>query len=491
MKKTFISIAGVLAIGSLCFASNAFAIKGDDVESGHIAEADGVTGQDTNRGKGVKTGHIQDGAVTDAKISDVSMGKVTGLQGALDSKADQAAVDAAIANIELTPGPKGDKGDTGPTGAQGPQGIQGVAGAVGPQGPPGADGQPHYYGNMTVVATSGGEYTSPVDATNDYASWCGVPSVTNPCLVKIMPGVYDIGADSIIMQSYLSLAGSGENVTVIKQSTPGAAVIDNTYKAANSFSDLTIQGATGIQNYSSTGIKVNNVTFNTSAYSLVSHYSKIILTNITATGSNPIFHQLGDLEIYNSKITITGSGSVGIRGGDIPYLRLDNIDIKAQNEYASASGITLSDSYAWYTDFYEISNITINAYIGLSLSTRRTGNVLNLSNITVNSIRTGGIGLRVSDFETVNIRNVGLNGAYSTAFSVMNSGSTWALPSNISISNSILGGPGTIRGFYDSQVINTLSVANSKIVGPIEVPVGVSISCYNNYDENFAAVTCP
>jgi hypothetical protein len=42
-----------------------------------------------------------------------------------------------LAEIELTPGPKGDKGDTG---AQGPQGIQGPIGLTGPQGPAGAKG---------------------------------------------------------------------------------------------------------------------------------------------------------------------------------------------------------------------------------------------------------------------------------------------------------------------------------------------------------------
>lgn len=112
MKKKFISIAGVLAIGSLCFASNGLAIKSDDIESRHIAEADVVSGQDTNSGNGVKTGHIQDGAVTDAKISDVSMGKVTGLQnelygesplqGQIGSKADRAYVNNAVANLATT-----------------------------------------------------------------------------------------------------------------------------------------------------------------------------------------------------------------------------------------------------------------------------------------------------------------------------------------------------------------------------------------------------
>lgn len=46
------------------------------------------------------------------------------------------AIENGIAEIELTPGPKGEKGEAGP---QGPQGEAGPAGPQGPQGPQGAD----------------------------------------------------------------------------------------------------------------------------------------------------------------------------------------------------------------------------------------------------------------------------------------------------------------------------------------------------------------
>lgn len=49
----------------------------------------------------------------------------------------------AVANVELTPGPKGDKGDpgaAGPAGAKGDQGEPGAAGAKGDKGDPGAAG---------------------------------------------------------------------------------------------------------------------------------------------------------------------------------------------------------------------------------------------------------------------------------------------------------------------------------------------------------------
>lgn len=48
-------------------------------------------------------------------------------------------IEDGIANIELTPGPKGEKGDTGPQGIQGPKGEKGDTGQQGPAGENGSD----------------------------------------------------------------------------------------------------------------------------------------------------------------------------------------------------------------------------------------------------------------------------------------------------------------------------------------------------------------
>ena len=50
-------------------------------------------------------------------------------------------IEDGIANIELTPGPKGEKGDTGPQGIQGPKGDTGPQGIQGPKGDKGDTGQ--------------------------------------------------------------------------------------------------------------------------------------------------------------------------------------------------------------------------------------------------------------------------------------------------------------------------------------------------------------
>ena len=71
------------------------------------------------------------------------------------------------------------------------------------------------YSRVAIVAQTGGDYNDPLIAMNDIAAWCGTPSATNPCLMKIMPGIYDIGANSLQMQDYVDIEGSGEFVTRI------------------------------------------------------------------------------------------------------------------------------------------------------------------------------------------------------------------------------------------------------------------------------------
>lgn len=86
-------------------------------------------------------------------------------------------------------------------------------GLVGPQGPQAK------YGGVAVVAKSGGDYTDPVAAMAGIAVWGGTPSPSNPCLLKIMPGVYDIGTNSLVMQPYVDIEGAGETVTKITGTT--------------------------------------------------------------------------------------------------------------------------------------------------------------------------------------------------------------------------------------------------------------------------------
>lgn len=106
------------------------------------------------------------------------------------------------------------------------------------------------------VAINGGDYTSPVAAVDDLASWCGVPSSANPCLIQLYPGVYDIGTGSVHLDyDHLDLAGSGKNITTIVGQTISAnskAVVDIT--ASSYVHDLSITNNRGLANATAVAI---------------------------------------------------------------------------------------------------------------------------------------------------------------------------------------------------------------------------------------------
>jgi len=126
-------------------------------------------------------------------------------------------------------GPVGPTGPTGPAGPQGPTGLtgdpgpQGLTGPQGPQGPVGPQGP--RYAKRAIVALAGGDYTTPQAALADQASWCGTPSASNPCLIKIAPGEFDLRlAGSINMRDHISIEGSGRAVTRLLVRAPSSTI---------------------------------------------------------------------------------------------------------------------------------------------------------------------------------------------------------------------------------------------------------------------------
>lgn len=79
-------------------------------------------------------------AYVQQKISEAQLSGGDGESVNLDNYYTKAEVDAAIDQVELTPGPKGDKGDQGEPGVKGDPGEKGDKGDTGAQGEPGKDG---------------------------------------------------------------------------------------------------------------------------------------------------------------------------------------------------------------------------------------------------------------------------------------------------------------------------------------------------------------
>lgn len=80
------------------------------------------------------------------------------------------------------------------------------------------------YSQTALVSAAGGDYTSPNAAMADLANWCGTPSDSNRCLIKLLPGTYDVGSSTFQLQPYVSLIGSGREVTTVTDSGAGVTI---------------------------------------------------------------------------------------------------------------------------------------------------------------------------------------------------------------------------------------------------------------------------
>lgn len=192
---------------------------------------------------------------------------------------------------------------------------------------------------VAVVALSGGDYTNPLTAIGAIGTWCGIPSGANRCLLQIMPGIYTI-ASSLQMQSYVDIAGSGENTTKITGSVDSlsAGIVNGADNAEIRF--LTVENTNtgndvnaiyntggapkitnvtarvtggffgrGIYNDSSNAI-INNVTVLVSGasfgFGIENSSSSPVLNNASITASGSL-DGYGVYSYFTSKVAITGS----------------------------------------------------------------------------------------------------------------------------------------------------------------------------------------
>jgi len=248
--------------------------------------------------------------------------------------------------------------------AQGGTGVTSAAAAIVNLG---AAAATHYhdtlyqrkYARTAVVARDGGDYANPLQAMDALSSWCGSPSVDNPCLLRIMPGGYNIATNSLEMRPYVDIEGAGENMTMIR-GTIDSGVAGVVVGASNAeLRNMTVEN-TGAANGNSIALfnlnvspKISHVTLkasaNGNAETIHNETSSLTLSDVTlATSSNNVCQGLRNwnstTSMTNVRIT-TGSACSGdgiyndsesIGGAS---LIANNLDIVVSNLVGPCHGI--------------------------------------------------------------------------------------------------------------------------------------------------------
>ncbi len=236
------------------------------------------------------------------------------------------------------------------------------------------------YGNVAVVAQKGGDYTDPVVAMAGISSWCGTPSSANPCLMKIMPGAYDIGSNTLEMQQYVDVEGSGENITSVLSSIssaslpPANGVINGASNAELRFisvSNFTGTGAyiVGILsnntlNFMMTNVKVSvgSLSAGTYAYGVYNYRSNMstmmnVSANATASNCYGIYND------HTTSSTMTNVSAIAF-GGAYGYGVYDDHSNTSSMTNVSANASVSGNSYGIYNDHSissTMSNVTTYA----------------------------------------------------------------------------------------------------------------------------------
>ncbi|MHB8895175.1 MAG: collagen-like triple helix repeat-containing protein [Candidatus Geothermincolia bacterium] len=437
------------------------------VDSAEIAPADGTSGQVLTTGNGVKTGHIQNLAVTGDKIAagTITTGNIGNNQITNDLLGSNAVtsgkiLDGAVTAQKLgivcpdgqylkysvaggwtcsvgTPGPEGPQGPVGPqgsTGAQGPEGTQGLTGAQGPAGPEGPAGSMPHYANVVVVAKSGGDFTDPIAAINSITD----SSYSNPYLVKIMPGVYDIGSLYMYPGDFVDIAGSGENATVIVGNGPWVLY---TGFGENEISSLTLEN-TGTPSGKSIGMSLHGGGMGT----------KITDMTVKVQGLSPYFAT----GIYAQGRVAMARVTVNINAGN-------SIEFSPPSDYWPAS---------------TLDNVKITGGPGYGIAVGPGyGGKLVLNGVYINNFPEGNGIINSGIVEIMNCEIAVAN------IALWNSGSGGV----VRIMNSKLKGS---TALHHDNSSNVTKVSFSQIDGVVEA-LDTGLACFQVHDADLNGITCP
>jgi len=339
--------------------------------------------------------------------------------------------------------------------------------------------------NVVTVATANGDFDNPVDALNSITD----ASESNPYLVAIGPGEYQLGGQQIVMKPYVEMVGSGKFATRLlatrgaSTDTADAAVIvaagntsisnlsiDNTRVNSSSFGIYADSATVKIENVAINIVNGPSSGFNVGILADASD-AKILHTDITLAEGG---QQIALFSRNDSKVLIKNLSSDSSDGSSFQYgllssnglLMVDRAQINVSNGTSrqwgiSAGGTPSSDANLElnYVDI-SLSGGATNDQLGIELSTQGPNNntVINHSTIEVNggsAAFAAGISLLQAGSLKMTNSNVSASGATDISRGITQNIGTSSIIRGSSIlgteSTVFLGGPSTPAFAYISD----------------------------------------
>jgi len=327
------------------------------------------------------------------------------------------------------------------------------------------------YDKVAVVAQSGGDYSDPVIAMSNIATWCGTPSSSNPCLLKIMPGVYDLRSNTLYLQQYVDVEGSGENGTVITSAVyggtwpPQRGTVNGANNAEIRFLTVAVVGNSqysgAIVNIN-TSPKLTHITAATSGgggviFGVVnSANSSPVMTHVTAKATQLIVNTGSAYGVLNDHSTPTMTDVLAIGTGG-------NGCVGIENQYSSPTmtNVHASGSGA-YTGSYGIENLNYPLVV--------------MNNVTISASGANTFNMGILNYaSSATMQNV------SVSVNAINGTAMYNMSGNVLVDHSSFEGSAT--SVFNDQLVD-IKIGASKLAGGLS-GTGTA-TCVASYDGNYA-----
>jgi hypothetical protein len=343
-------------------------------------------------------------------------------------------------------GPSGPTGNVGPSGPMGPTGVSGMTGPSGAIGPTGPSPSPRFV--TTVLVSPNG--TASESGTALVAALAGITdaAASKPYLLKLEPGIYDVGATPLVAKDFVDIEGSGRDVTTIQ-----GAISVNSPSAADGvieihFNNLEVRELTVINNdvvgagsgtfcsaiylTSDVGPRLTNLT------AIVNGRSSANLIGIQASNTSPA---ITDVTANATGTATSGTSEViaivvgGTLTGKVPVLERVTATATATATNGEAVGIEVSQS-----------NATLDDVVA-----HATGILQNLGILVSSTVS-----------PVVTIRNSLADGTGGSVYATASSGTL------------------------------LVNIANTELdQAPTKMGAGTKFVCFGDYNATFVAATCP
>jgi hypothetical protein len=270
------------------------------------------------------------------------------------------------------------------------------------------------------------------------------PSATNPYLVKVEPGIYDLGTNSLFLRPFVDLEGSGEGVTTITSTVPtGYGTVVGVDNSEVRFLTVKNTGAPGQQivalfsETSSPRFTHVRVLASGGSENQAIHMSNgsPVLDHVvaSATGGGTA---IGVMNL-NAVLTVTSStfSAAGAAGANTGYLSTSGGTTRATDSTMTGSGGEIASGVKTNNSVHTLTNMTVSG----SGATQSFG-IYN--------------GWRVA-VPAVNVHQSRISGGTNSVYS--------------------FGGP--------------VKVGASQLTGPVATTGTGTVTCAASYNENYVALT--